>query len=214
MTVKERIIDNTILEEKLLALQQRGKVIYPPREKWFRAIELSPVEATRVLILGQDPYHGEGQANGLAFSVEKGVPLPPSLRNIFLELQADLGVQPPQHGDLSNWAAQGVLLLNTILTVEKDRPLSHELLGWQEPVFKWVAALIALEKPLVVCLWGKKAEKFFFPIEKKLKECHLVLKANHPSPLSAYRGFFGSRPFSKINRFLLEQGLSSIDWQI
>ncbi len=199
------------VEAKVLERIAEGVTVFPEKKNWLRAFSVSE---PKVLVLGQDPYHGKNQANGLAFSVEKGARLPPSLRNIFLELQEDVGGKIPSHGDLSAWALQGVALLNTILTVEEGCPLAHEKFGWQEIVFSWVEKLICKEKPLVILLWGKKAEKFFDPLLPCLKECHLVLRANHPSPLSAHRGFFGSRPFSKANAFLKQHGLDPIDWSI
>lgn len=184
-------------------------VVYPPPERLFAAFAATPPERVRAVILGQDPYHGEGQANGLAFSVRAGTPLPPSLRNVFAELAADLGAQR-RDGDLSDWAAQGVLLLNTVLTVEKDRANSHRDLGWQRFTDEVIAALAALPQPVAFVLWGAQAQKKL-PLLRS-DSPRLVLQSAHPSPLSAYRGFFGSRPFSQINRFLTAQGEPAIRW--
>lgn len=187
-------------------------VVYPPREEIFSAFDLTPPEAVRVVILGQDPYHEPGQANGLAFSVRAGTPLPPSLRNIYQELTDDLGGEPPANGDLSGWARQGVLLLNAVLTVGAGEANSHADFGWQEFTDRVVAALGLLPQPIAFLLWGAQAQK------KKTAAAassypRLVLSAPHPSPLSAYRGFFGSRPFSQINAFLEAHGEKPILWQ-
>ena len=185
--------------------------IYPPREQLFAAFRLCPPERVRVVILGQDPYHEPGQANGLAFSVGAGVKYPPSLRNIYQELQADLGISGPPDGDLRPWARQGVFLLNSVLTVPKGQANAHRDWGWQAFTDHAVQALAQLPQPIAFVLWGAQAQK------KKavaLDSPHprLALCTPHPSPLSAYRGFFGSRPFSQVNAFLHDHGQPEIDW--
>ena len=186
------------------------KTIYPPKEQIFRALNLCDFDDVKVVILGQDPYHEPHQANGLAFSVTKDVRIPPSLVNIYKEIHDDLGLPIPNHGDLTYWAKQGVLLLNNVLTVERGKANSHKGLGWETFTLNIVRYLNEREKPLVFILWGKNA------IEKKkyIDSRHLVLTSVHPSPLSAYRGFFGSRPFSKTNEFLIKNGMTPIDWSI
>lgn len=188
------------------------EVIYPQCTQIFRALELCPIRRTKVVILGQDPYHGEGQANGLAFSVNKGIVIPPSLRNIFKELHSDLGVDIPTHGDLTCWAEQGVLLLNSVLTVVKDQPMSHAGLGWESYTDAILARLGGYyKKPVAFLLLGKKAQ------EKRgliTKPQHLVIETSHPSPFSARLGFFGSKPFSRVNEFLIANNNKPIDWRI
>jgi uracil-DNA glycosylase len=191
------------------------KTVFPARDQVFSALELCPLRKVKVVLLGQDPYHGPGQATGLSFAVPQGQKLPPSLRNIFLELGGDLGVdqakvQKPS-SDLESWARQGVLLLNTSLTVEEGRAGSHSAWGWQRLTSKIVEILGASRSPLVFVLWGKHAQSL-----KKLicSDKHLILESAHPSPLSAYRGFFGSKPFSQANGFLESQGLAPIDWLV
>ena len=190
--------------------EYQTKTIYPPQEQIFRALNLCDYDDVKVVILGQDPYHEPRQANGLAFSVTKDVPIPPSLQNIYKELYDDLKIIPPHHGDLTSWAKQGVLLLNNVLTVERGKANSHRGLGWETFTLNIVRYLNLREKPLVFILWGKNA------IEKKkyIDSRHLVLTSPHPSPLSAYRGFFGSKPFSKTNQFLMKNGIEPIDWSI
>jgi uracil-DNA glycosylase len=189
-----------------------GKEVYPPKEQVFRALELCPLEKTKVVIIGQDPYHGPGQANGLAFSVNKGVKLPPSLRNIYEELVSDLDVSYPKHGDLTQWAERGVLLLNTILTVEKGKPLSHAGLGWEYYTLNCINALFIKQiNPIVFILWGINARKYK---EYVRGEGYLILESSHPSPYSAHKGFFGSKPFSKANEFLKAYGADPVDWSI
>ena len=199
-------------------------VVYPPREDWFAAFRLTPPERVRAVILGQDPYHGPDQAMGLAFSVRKGLRLPPSLRNIFRELASDLQVPAPESGDLTSWAQQGVLLLNTVLTVEAGRANSHSALGWQAFTDQVLAVLRRLPQPIAFVLWGAPAQRAFAQAagsgtilnsQFSILNSHpprLILTAPHPSPLSAYRGFFGSRPFSQINAFLAENGEPPIRW--
>ena len=190
-----------------------ASTVYPPREELFAAFRMTPPEAVRVVILGQDPYHEPGQANGLAFSVAPGVKLPPSLQNIFKELQADLQVPPPSSGDLTPWARQGVLLLNTVLTVARGQANSHRDFGWQCFTDAVIDAMQASPQPMAFVLWGAQAQKKAAAITKAAAP-RLILKAPHPSPLSVYRGFYGSRPFSKINAFLQQHGQAPIDWQL
>lgn len=188
---------------------KKNKIIYPAAENYFRALDLVPLEEVKVVILGQDPYHGEGQAHGLCFSVNDGVRFPPSLQNIFKELQADLGQKPPVSGDLSRWARQGVLLLNSVLTVEKDQAASHQGRGWEKLTDKIVSVVDGHCPHVVFILWGAYAQKKAGFVSRKK---HLVLESVHPSPLSAHRGFFGSKPFSKANMWLRQNGLKEIEW--
>lgn len=188
-----------------------GKKIYPAAENVFQALKLTPFDSVKVVIIGQDPYHGEGQAHGLCFSVNKGVKIPPSLVNIFKELESDLGVNPPAHGDLSNWSKQGVLLLNNVLTVEDGKPGSHHKKGWETFTDKVIEALNHHRENLVFILWGSPAQKKASAVDKKR---HLVIESPHPSPLSSYRGFFGSKPFSKTNDFLKSKKIIPVDWKI
>ena len=185
--------------------------VYPPREELFAAFRMTPPEAVRVVILGQDPYHEPGQANGLAFSVKPGVKLPPSLRNILTELQADCGVTPTESGDLTAWARQGVFLLNSSLSVEAGKAASHQAFGWQTFTDAVVAALAKLPQPVAFILWGAHAQKKA-AIAQASRYPRLVLQSPHPSPLSAYRGFFGSRPFSAVNEFLVQHGEAPVRW--
>ena len=191
-----------------------GKVIYPPRGLRLAALELTPLDQVRVVILGQDPYHGAGQAHGLAFSVQRGVRVPPSLVNIYKELQSDLGIAPASHGNLESWARQGVLLLNNALTVEQALPGSHQKRGWDAFTDAAVAAVAARSQPSVFILWGSHAQKKAARIPGLMDGRHLVLSAPHPSPLSAHTGFFGSRPFSQANAFLAAHGRGEIDWRV
>ncbi len=185
--------------------------IFPPSDYIFNAFHLTPLKDVKVVILGQDPYHGEGQAHGLCFSVKPEVEIPPSLVNIYKELHDDLGCEIPNHGYLTKWAKQGVLLLNTVLTVRAHQANSHRGIGWEEFTDAAIRILDVQERPIVFILWGRPAQ-----MKKSMlhNPQHLVLEAPHPSPLSAYRGFFGSRPFSQTNRFLEEHGIEPIDWQI
>ena len=190
-----------------------GKQIFPPRGQRLRALELTPLTRVKVVILGQDPYHGPGQAHGLCFSVPEGVRVPPSLVNIYKELKSDLGVTPPGHGNLEHWARQGVLLLNNSLTVEAGQAGSHAGRGWEAITDACVAAVAARGEPSVFILWGSHARKKAANVlELQGQTRHLVLTASHPSPLSAHSGFFGSKPFSQANRFLEAQGRGAIDW--
>lgn len=184
--------------------------VYPPKTQIFHAFRLTPYAKVKAVILGQDPYHGEGQAHGLSFSVPPGVALPPSLRNIFKELQADIRCEIPVAGDLTGWAKQGVLLLNTVLTVRAHTPNSHKGIGWETFTDRVIAVLNERKQPLVFVLWGKHAQEKRALITAKQ---HLVLESAHPSPLAARKGFFGSRPFSRINQFLRENGQERIDWE-
>lgn len=198
--------------EKLqLFLQQEDAPVYPEEADRFNALTHTSFEQTKVVILGQDPYHGKGQAHGLSFSVKKGMKLPPSLRNIFKELQSDLGYTIPSHGCLQSWADQGVLLLNSVLTVRESTPNSHKNIGWENFTDEIISLLNDRKQPVVFILWGKDAKR-----KKHLitRTHHLIIEASHPSPLSASRGFFGSRPFSKTNEFLQKNNLGKIDWEI
>ena len=198
----------------LRAEEAAGKAIYPPRGHRLRALELTPLDAVKVVILGQDPYHGPGQAHGLCFSVPEGVPPPPSLKNIFKELADDCGIKPPDHGNLESWARQGVLLLNNTLTVEAGQAGSHAGRGWEAITDACVAAVAARDMPLVFILWGSHAQGKAARIPALRDGPHLLIKSPHPSPLSAYRGFFGSKPFSRANEFLEEHGRGTIDWRL
>ncbi|WP_314852723.1 uracil-DNA glycosylase [uncultured Granulicatella sp.] len=190
--------------------KRRAEVrVFPEEKNVFNALELTPFESVKVVILGQDPYHGFGQAHGLSFSVQKGTPLPPSLKNIYKELQEDIGGEFPTEGDLSHWAKQGVLLLNTVLTVEEGNANSHKGKGWERLTNRLIESLNELNHPVIFILWGKPAQD-----KEKLiiNPNHVILKAPHPSPLSAYRGFFGSKPFSRVNDILIQQGQTPIRW--
>jgi uracil-DNA glycosylase len=196
----------------LVAEKAAGKRIFPASANWFRALELTPLPAVRVVILGQDPYHGEGQAHGLSFSVPPGVRPPPSLVNIYKELHTDLGIAPARHGFLEHWARQGVLLLNSVLTVESGQAASHRERGWERFTDAVVRAVAAKPDPVVFMLWGSYAQKKAGFVRSG--DNHLVLKAPHPSPLSARTGWFGSGHFSRANAFLIEQGEPPIDWAL
>lgn len=194
--------------------EQSGKRIYPPQGSRLRALELTPLDRVKVVILGQDPYHGPGQAHGLAFSVPDGVRTPPSLLNICKELKSDLGLPMPAHGNLENWAKQGVLLLNNSLTVEEGRAGSHQGLGWEAITDAAIAAVAEKQEPCVFLLWGSHARKKAERVPGLMNGRHLVLTAPHPSPLSAHSGFLGCRHFSKANAFLEEKGRGAIDWRL
>ncbi|MFU7526936.1 uracil-DNA glycosylase [Qipengyuania sp. ASV99] len=197
----------------LQAEEAAGKVIYPPRGMRLAALHATPLEEVRVVILGQDPYHGPGQAHGLSFSVQDGVRPPPSLANIFRELQSDLGIARPATGNLTPWARQGVLLLNNTLTVEESKAGSHAGRGWDAITDAAVQAVAARGEPAVFVLWGSHAQKKAGRVRGLARASHLlVLESPHPSPLSAHRGFFGSRPFSQANAFLESHGQQAIDW--
>jgi len=187
-----------------------GKTIYPPGQDMFNALNTTPFDQVKVVILGQDPYHGPGQAHGLSFSVPDGVKPPPSLQNIYKEIQSDIGgEQPPTTGNLTRWAEQGVLLLNSVLTVEAQQAASHQGKGWEQFTDRVIEALARERQQIVFLLWGSYAQKKGRMIDP---DNHLVLKAPHPSPLSAYRGFFGCGHFSACNRYLIAQGHAPIDW--
>lgn len=188
-----------------------GKIIYPAQEDIFNALKFTPYENVKVVILGQDPYHGPNQAHGLSFSVRPGVPPPPSLLNIFKELQSDLGIPKPSHGCLEKWAQQGVLLLNAVLTVEADKPQSHAHIGWQQFTDKIIASLNEHPEGIVFLLWGSHAQQKTQLISNLR---HKILKAPHPSPLSASRGFLGCKHFSQANQLLTQMGREPIDWQL
>ncbi|WP_269454040.1 MULTISPECIES: uracil-DNA glycosylase [Sphingomonas] len=199
----------------LVAERAAGKAIFPAASAWFRALDLTPLDRVRVVILGQDPYHGPGQAHGLCFSVPPGVRPPPSLGNIYKELRDDLGIGPPGHGCLESWARQGVLLLNSVLTVESGRAASHRDRGWERFTDAVIAQIAARPEPVVFMLWGSYAQKKAgFVHSADRGGHHLVLKAAHPSPLSAHNGFLGCRHFSRANAFLEARGLPPIDWRL
>ena len=186
-----------------------NKIIYPEKQNIFRALKLTPYHNVKVVIVGQDPYHGEREANGLSFSVSPGINLPPSLRNIYKELYDDLKIDRKMNGDLSDWAKEGVLLLNAVLTVEKDKPASHRNFGWELLTDYIIKALNAKDEPVVFILWGNFAkEKAKYITNSR----HLILTSPHPSPFSARYGFFGSKPFSKTNDFLISNGIKPINW--
>ncbi len=205
----------TALRQFLVAEKAAGKQIFPHSSNWFRALELTALPDVRVVILGQDPYHGPGQAHGLCFSVRPGVKPPPSLVNIYKELLTDCGLEPRAHGFLESWAQQGVLLLNSVLTVVSGQAASHRDRGWEKFTDAVIRLLAARPEPIVFMLWGSYAQKKagFVPSVERGGH-HLVLKAPHPSPLSAYNGWFGSRHFSQANAFLERNGRGTIDWAL
>ena len=189
----------------------RGKIIFPPMNKIFNAFNLTPFQNVKVVIVGQDPYHGYGQANGLSFSVEDIIKIPPSLRNIYKELYTDLRITSPENGNLQNWAKQGVLLLNSCLTVEQGLPGSHQDKGWETFTSKVLKVINIKKNNVVFILWGKKAQEKGKFLDK---ERHLIIQSNHPSPFSAYHGFFGSKPFSITNNYLNINKIKPINWQL
>jgi uracil-DNA glycosylase len=199
------------LKRFLLDRKAAGARIFPKGSEYFRALDLTPLDAVRVVILGQDPYHGEGQAHGLCFSVKPGVRTPPSLVNIYKEIEADLGIRMPRHGFLEHWAQQGVLLLNSVLTVEMGQAASHQGKGWEPFTDVVIRAVNARAEPVVFMLWGAYAQRKAGFVDTSR---HLVLKAPHPSPLSAHNGFFGCKHFSKANDFLRAHGQPPIDWAL
>jgi uracil-DNA glycosylase len=199
------------LKSFLATEKSAGKTIYPKGSEWFAALDATPLEQVRVVILGQDPYHGEGQAHGLCFSVQHGVRPPPSLMNIYKEMKTDLGIDPPKHGHLSSWAQQGILLLNSVLTVEAHKAASHQGKGWEKFTDEIIRLVNDQPHPVVFILWGSYAQKKAAFVDQSK---HLVLKSVHPSPLSAHNGFFGSKPFSQTNAFLKAQGRGEIDWRL
>lgn len=196
---------------EFLKEEYASETVYPPMHDIFHALDVTSYENVKAVILGQDPYHGPNQAHGLSFSVQKGVKQPPSLRNIFLELKDDLGCEPPDHGCLEKWADQGVLLLNTVLTVRKGQAASHKGQGWETFTDRIIELLNDREQPVVFILWGKHAAA-----KKELidENRHVIIESPHPSPFSARRGFFGSKPFSKTNEALRKLGRDEIDWEI
>lgn len=196
---------------KYIEEEYRQSIIYPQKENIFRALHRTDYESVSVVILGQDPYHGANQANGLSFSVSKGEKIPPSLRNMYKELQSDIGIDIPKHGDLMNWAKQGVLLLNTVLTVRESEANSHKGKGWEVFTDKIITLLNEREEPVIFVLWGNQAKE-----KKKLitSKQHYIVESVHPSPLSASRGFFGSKPYSKINNILKDLGKVEIAWNV
>ncbi len=199
------------LKKFLIEEKKKGKTIYPKGDEIFAAFNATPFDKVKVVIIGQDPYHGPNQAHGLCFSVNKGISLPPSLKNIYNELQEDMGIVQPQHGNLTSWAEQGVLLLNSVLTVEANKPASHHGKGWEYFTDKVISILNTEKKNLVFILWGSPAQKKAQMVDDQK---HKIIKSVHPSPLSAYRGFFGSRPFSQTNEYLEKCKISPIDWNI
>jgi uracil-DNA glycosylase len=199
------------LKDFLLQEKASGKVIFPKGSEYFRALDLTPLDKVKVVILGQDPYHGAGQAHGLCFSVRPGIRIPPSLVNIYKELQEDLGIPPARHGFLESWAQQGVLLLNSVLTVEEARAASHQGRGWEQFTDAVIRVVNEQCPSVVFMLWGSYAQKKAAFVDRNR---HLVLRAPHPSPLSAHSGFFGCGHFSKANAFLVEHGLEPIDWRL
>jgi len=198
-----------------VAQERAGTIpIYPQPELVFNALNMTPYRKVKVAIVGQDPYHGPGQAEGLCFSVPFGMPLPPSLKNIFKELKADQGIELPQHGSLSGWAEQGVLLLNATLTVRQGEPMSHHGRGWEQFTDAVFKKLCEREDPVIFVLWGKLAQDKWQHLNTNGLLRHTALAAAHPSPFSAYRGFFGCRHFSQINELLEKQGKTPIDWRL
>jgi len=199
------------LKTFLQARKGAGARVFPKGADYFRALDLTPPGKVKVVILGQDPYHGEGQAHGLSFSVKPGVRIPPSLVNIYKELQNDLGIPPARHGFLEHWAKQGVLLLNSVLTVEMGVAAAHQGKGWEKFTDAVIRAVNDLPQPVVFILWGSYAQKKAAFVDTSK---HLVIKSPHPSPLSAHNGFFGTRPFSRANDFLVSKGYTPIDWKL
>ena len=196
---------------KTLQIEYRTKTIFPPKHDVFRAMRLTDYDNIKVVILGQDPYHGEGEAEGLSFSVRDGIRKPPSLKNIFKELEDDLGYKEPQSGSLVKWAKEGVLLLNSLLTVEKDKPLSHKTLGWERFTDEIIKKINEKETPVVFILWGAYAKSKKNYITNKN---HYIIESTHPSPFSARNGFFGSKPFSKTNNFLISKKISPVNFKL
>lgn len=212
---KNRISDefqkDYIKKLTLFLESENQETIFPPKEAIFEALNQTPLDKVKVVIIGQDPYHGESQAHGLSFSVPKEIKIPPSLRNIYKELQEDLGFTPPPHGNLESWARNGVLLLNNVLTVKKGEAGSHQKKGWELFTDKIIDVVNQDCEKVVFILWGSNAQKK----GKKLDtNKHFIIKSVHPSPLSSYRGFFGSKPFSKCNQYLKENGIAEINWRI
>lgn len=196
---------------KIIENEYNTKTIFPPRNYIFNALKLTSYSNTKVVIVGQDPYHGVGEAHGLSFSVQEGIKIPPSLQNIYKELFSDLGITPAPKGDLTKWGKEGVLMLNAVLTVEKDKPASHRKLGWELLTDYIIKILNQKEEPVVFILWGNFAKEKAKYITNPQ---HLIITSPHPSPFSANSGFFGSKPFSKTNNYLKSKGLTEIDWDI
>ncbi|MNI33784.1 Uracil-DNA glycosylase [compost metagenome] len=196
---------------QFLENEYQTQILYPARPDIFNALQLTSYQDVKVVILGQDPYHGEGQAHGLSFSVQPGIPAPPSLKNMFKELSEDIGCSIPNHGELTSWAKQGVLLLNTVLTVRAHTPNSHKGKGWEVFTDKVIQVLNEREKPVVFILWGSHAQAKLKMIDSGR---HCIISSPHPSPLSSYRGFFGSKPYSRANGYLRELGSEEINWII
>lgn len=196
---------------KTLQIEYKTKTIYPQKHEVFKAMRLTDYDNIKIVILGQDPYHGEGEAEGLSFSVKDGIRKPPSLRNIFKELENDLGYKEPQSGSLVKWAQEGVLLLNSLLTVEKDKPLSHKTLGWEIFTDEVIKKINEKETPVVFILWGAYARSKKVYITNKQ---HYIIESTHPSPFSARNGFFGSKPFSKANNFLISKKISPVNFKL
>lgn len=196
---------------KIIENEYATKTIFPPKNYVFNALKLTSFANTKVVIVGQDPYHGVGEAHGLSFSVQEGIKIPPSLQNIYKELESDLGIKPSSKGDLTKWAKEGVLLLNAVLTVEKDKPASHRNLGWELLTDYIIKVLNTKEEPVVFILWGNFAKE-----KAKLitNPHHFIITSPHPSPFSARNGFFGSQPFSRTNNFLKSHHLKEIDWSL
>ena len=199
------------IKQFILTEKQKGKKVYPPGSQIFNAFNLTPFDQVKVVILGQDPYHGPGQAHGLSFSVPQGIHQPPSLINIFKELKSDLNIDAPLHGNLESWAKQGVLLLNAVLTVNDSEAASHKNAGWEKYTDAVIKAISDHKEHVVFILWGRFAQNKEALIDTKK---HCVIKSAHPSPLSAHAGFFGSKPFSKTNTYLREHGIKEIDWKL
>jgi uracil-DNA glycosylase len=191
--------------------EYKEKIIFPPKNKILRALSLTDYDKVKVVILGQDPYHGVGEANGLAFAVSDGIKIPPSLQNIYKELENDLGIPPAKIGNLEYWAKEGVLLLNAVLTVEKDKAASHKNIGWEYFTDSIIKKINEKDTPVVFILWGNfaRSKKVYITNPK-----HYIIESTHPSPFSAYHGFFGSKPFSKTNNFLRKNGIKEINWEI
>ena len=213
----KKLIDTETAKPYMKQLKQHllndynTRIVYPSHKDILKALEITPLEEVKVVILGQDPYHGPDQAHGLSFSVPNGIKMPPSLLNIFKELSTDLNVPQPTHTDLTSWAKQGVLLLNTTLTVLGGNPMSHANLGWETLTDEILQCVNDKKESVVFILWGAHAQKKMKFIDQNK---HLVIKSPHPSPLSAHRGFFGSKPFSRTNEFLIQKGLEAIDWTL
>ena len=196
---------------KLIENEYNSKTIFPPKDYIFNALKLTPYSNTKVVIVGQDPYHGEGEAHGLSFSVQEGIKIPPSLQNIYKEMNTDLGIPIHNKGDLTKWGKEGVLMLNAVLTVEKDKPASHRNMGWELLTDYIIKVLNQKEEPVVFILWGNFAKE---KTKYITNPNHYIITSPHPSPFSARNGFFGSKPFSKTNEFLKSKNLKEIDWNL